>query len=776
MLGTRKLGLGLGLALAVAATVLSVGGGPEAATLSCDLHVSPTGSDTAAGTAAAPWRTPERARDHIRATQLNQNMTADLMVCLRGGRYARTQTFTVTNADSGSNGHKVVWAAYPGEKPIIDGGKAVTGWTQVAGQRYWVADVPTTAGFASYFRQLYVGGKRAQLATGKSFTGTSFFRDTTVANPGNPNNASRVYDGVVFPASAIKNYTNVTALRLLHRGVGFKSDYFPVTRITSDGTNTKVYLQQPYFQFRLNQGYGLAANEGFYVQNAFEELENPGEWYLNQTTRKIYYYPRAGENITTTPAYVPVVETLVNVQGSGETSKAHDVRITGITFQHSNWAWPGTNYIGGTQAEAMFGDPTKSAYTTNVPGQIRLTNTDRVEFTGNTVRHSANGGLQLRNGVHNTSVTGNLFHDLTAAGVIAGRWEDLGVSAATRTKNATISNNVVTDVGDDYWQGTGISLMNTYAVTVSHNLVFNVAYAGIHQRMADEYGLYSGVDGIGNTTFSHNEVYNVCTLKTFGMVDCASVYSFGAWPGSKVHHNYAHHVSNGSVFSADNQSYQIRWDYNVSDGGRFFCGNAVRSPSSVYASHNYATVSGVYTHFTFDVDGPPHIYPDAAWPAEAQSIINGAGLEPAYAGLRWQVPVDNLADWATVGTSSGWSSTPPAKLWDGMVETGEENATGNTAWVQYDFPADYQGLKFRLTQDGGGNYMATAWKVQRWSTGESRWVDIMPYQTLTGPGEVVYQPAADLATRKIRLFVQNANANGFAAAQEFSVGGQFKGA
>ncbi|MFI1093214.1 right-handed parallel beta-helix repeat-containing protein [Streptomyces sp. NPDC020917] len=773
----------LALALAMAVALLPLGALHAAAAAgsapsSCNYYVSPAGSDSAPGTVTAPWRTLEHARDYIRTNNLNQHMTSDLTVCLRGGRYTRTQTFSLTDADSGSDGHKVIWAAYPGEAPIVDGGKAVTGWTQVPGQPYWVADVPTTAGYASYFRQLYVGGVRAQLATGKGIAGTSFFRDTSVPNPGNPDNPGRVYDGIVFPASAIRDYSNVTDLRLVHQGAGFKADYFPVTRITSDGANARVYLQQPWFQSRLDAGSGLAFNDTFYVQNAFQELDSPGEWYLDQATHRLYYYPRAGERMATAHASVPVVETLVDVRGTSGTSKAHDIEVTGITFEHGNWMWPGSTFFGGSQAEAMYGDPDRHVYTTNVPGQIKLTNTDQISFIGNTVRYSANGGLQLLNGADHTTVTGNLFYNTTAAGIIAGRWEDLAVTADQRTEYAKIDDNVVYDTGDDFWQATGISLMNTYAVTVTHNLVFNTAYAGIHQRMADETGLYAGADGIGRTTFSYNEVYNAGTKKSFGMRDSGSIYSFGAWPGSSVDHNYVHGVTTGRAYMSDNQSYQTRWDYNVADGGLFFAASPVRSPLSVYASHNYTTTAtgSNYTYFIFDVDGAPHVSSDTAWPAEAQGIISGAGLEPAYARLLRHVPVSNLADYATARDASGWINAQPAKLWDGVVETGEEGGTANTASIEYDFPADYRALTFRLSQDGNGTYQATAWKVQRWNSSLNQWADIMPYQTLAGPGQVVYRPANNLATTKIRLYVENANAGGLVGVQEFSVTGQYRSA
>lgn len=185
--------------------------------------LSPTGSDAAAGTLTAPWRTLSGARDRIRSGSLNADMSADLGICLRGGRYSLTDTFTLGNADSGTDGHRVVYTAYLGETPVIDGGKAVRGWTKVEGKPYWSANVSTSAGYAPYFRQLYVDGVRARLATSKAIAGTAFFDD-----PGTP----FAKDGVVFPAASWKNYSNLTDVRLVQAGCGFKGDNFPVAGVT----------------------------------------------------------------------------------------------------------------------------------------------------------------------------------------------------------------------------------------------------------------------------------------------------------------------------------------------------------------------------------------------------------------------------------------------------------------------------------------------------------------------------------------------------------------
>ncbi|WP_328345371.1 right-handed parallel beta-helix repeat-containing protein [Streptomyces violaceus] len=768
---------------AMAAVTLAAGlvvSGTAEAAAACTFYVSASGSDGNAGTSPdRPWATLERARDHIRQHELNKDMRADLRVCLRGGRHTRTATFNLTEADSGSNGFKVVYQAYPGETPIVDGGKAVTGWKRVTEQPYFVADVPESAGYADYFRQLYVGGRRAQLAMGKGIVGSGFFDEASIPNPpANPERPTRSYDGVQFPAAGVPAYTNVRDIRLLHIAIGFKIDYFPVVDISASGADKRVRLAQPHFQARLNRddGFSLDYDDTFYVLNAFEELDSPGEWYLNRATNKVYYYPRAGEDVNQARAYVPKVETLVNVAGSSPSAKASAIAFDGITFEHGNWLLPRDRFIGGSQAEAQyaddpFKDPNQDGYGGEVPGQIKLTNARDITFTDNTVRKMGSGGLQLLTGAEDVTVTGNLFHNLTAAGVIAGRWMDVHVNGAQRTKNVTISNNVVTDTGDDFFPATGISLMNTYNVAITHNLVYDTAYSGFHQRKAEETSLLDGVDGIGKTTFSHNEVYNATSKQPWGVHDSGAVYSFGSWPGSEISHNYVHHSTSTANYYSDNQSHQTRWDYNVGKDGRFDFSPRYRKPLSVYASHNYTDFADNWLNGAiYDGDGRPHVVTDGAWPAEARTIMNQAGLEPAYAALGRKVPRENLADHSTVSQRSAWDSGL-GKLWDGVTETGEAGSNVNESWVQFDLGADYERFAFTIQQDNCCTWMTSHWKVQRWSASQNAWIDIMPYQAINTAAPVVYRPPADVATTNIRLYVRNSNQNGKVGVQEFNATG-----
>jgi hypothetical protein len=748
------------------------------------FYVSPTGSDSNSGTTAAtPWATLEKARNHIRQHNLNDNMTGDVVVYLRGGRHARTAPFDLTDADSGSNGFRVVYRAYPGETPIMDGGKAVTGWKQVSGAPYYVADVPESAGYADYFRQLYVGGKRAQVAMSEGIVGSAFWDDPAIPNPpANPDRPDRSYDGIEFPAGSVPAYTNVTDVRLFHIALGFKIDYFPLVDITTDGADKRVQLAQPHFQTRLNRDSGASIDYGhtYYFLNAFEELDSPGEWYLNQATDKIYYHPMPGEDVNAAGAYVPVVESLVNVTGRSTTAKARAITFDGITFEHGNWMLPRDRFIGGTQAEAMyaddpFNDPHYDGYGGEVPGQIRLTNTDGITFTNNTVRKMGSGGLQLLTGAENTTITGNVFHNLTAAGIIAGRWMDVHVGSAARTKNIVISNNIVADIGDDYFSATGISLMNTYNAKITHNLVYDTAYTAFHQRKSDEFSLVDGVGGVGKTTFSHNEIYLATSKQSWNVYDNAAVYTFGAWPGTVISHNYVRNHTSSSNFYSDNQSYQTRWDYNVSEDGRFDWSNRHREPLSVYASHNYTDASNSTTNgVIFDGDGGPHVISGGAWPAEARSIMDGAGLQASYEHLRSKVPTTNLANASTLSDNRSAWDRGLNKLYDETTLTGEIGAPLSEAWVQFDFGGDYNSFIFTIQQDNCCTWMITHWKVQRWSASQNAWIDIMPYQAINTTAPVVYKPPAHVATTGIRLYVQNTDTDGKVAVQEFNVAGVAK--
>src|SRR5580693_2698679 len=154
------------LPLVLSALGLTVGLGGCAAT-STDpvgsIYVAPSGDDANSGTSSHPLKTLEQARDRVRA--LIPFATGDITVYLQGGVYRLSRPLLLGEPDSGANGHRVIYAAAPGQQPIISGGAAVTGWKLVdAGKNLWMASAP--AGLQNT-RQLFVNGVRATRASGR---------------------------------------------------------------------------------------------------------------------------------------------------------------------------------------------------------------------------------------------------------------------------------------------------------------------------------------------------------------------------------------------------------------------------------------------------------------------------------------------------------------------------------------------------------------------------------------------------------------------------------
>ena len=611
-----------------------------------DLYVSPDGDDANPGTLALPLKTLERARLVVRANK--GSMARDINVYLRAGRHELAAPLVFDAGDSGTNGKYINYMAYNNEQPVVSGGKMITGWTQVAGKSYYVANTPVASGFADYFRQLYVNGVRAYRASSSWIAGTSFY-----AAPATPEST----DGITFAASALKTYTNVKDIRLLHVN-SFKVDEWPVVAVVTNGSTTSVQCAQPHFQIRADRGY-LAATDKFMIVNALQELDKPGEWYHDRAEQKAYYYPKAGENMSTAEVIAPGFDAdfMVRLDGGAIATPVKNIRFQGLVFEHGNWLYTRDTMLGGTQAEALYspsGTEPSSAYVSlgganlyvqEVPGDITLNHTSGIQFIGNTVRHMAACGIHLYNDVTQTLIEGNIFHDTTGAGIVVGRFRaayiDNDIPGEAIVNDNVIRNNVVRDTGRDFMAATGISLMAARKTVVANNDIDMTAYSGIHTRMQTK-GNYTTHDtdttpDIGQSTITANRVGQAGWASIYGVGDNGSIYTHGPNKDSVFSKNYVMPADNVSGFYDDDNSFRITYSQNVNRKS-YNMSNRTADPTTILFNSNYGTggappssgcVVSNYTQISATV---------TAWPQAATDIANAAGLEAAYKPLLTKVP------------------------------------------------------------------------------------------------------------------------------------------
>src|SRR5262245_15641949 len=92
-----------------------------------DFFVATSGSDDNPGTSKKPFATLARARDAVRRLRTEGERKADVTVLIRGGTFTLNESVTFGADDSGTADRRIVYAAYPGEKPIFSGGRTITG-------------------------------------------------------------------------------------------------------------------------------------------------------------------------------------------------------------------------------------------------------------------------------------------------------------------------------------------------------------------------------------------------------------------------------------------------------------------------------------------------------------------------------------------------------------------------------------------------------------------------------------------------------------------------
>ena len=127
--------------------------------LGAEFYVAPDGSDAGPGTKSKPFATVERGRDAAREL-IKQGLKEDVTVYLRGGTYYIMDPVVFDSRDTGSENCSVTYAAFPGEQPLISGGRVIkTRWEKVD-DSIWKTHLPDVKAGAWWFRSLYIEGKR----------------------------------------------------------------------------------------------------------------------------------------------------------------------------------------------------------------------------------------------------------------------------------------------------------------------------------------------------------------------------------------------------------------------------------------------------------------------------------------------------------------------------------------------------------------------------------------------------------------------------------------
>ncbi|MDP6506567.1 MAG: right-handed parallel beta-helix repeat-containing protein, partial [Planctomycetota bacterium] len=427
------------------------------------------------------------------------------------GTHYLDEPVVFTQEDSGTADSPVVYTAYAGEKPVLSGGRRIGDWKKGEGE-IWTAQLPKEMVGKVLPRQLFINGRRAVRARSPN---TGYFKVEGLIAPKPGAKWNEGVDKFRFKRGDILPWKDLNNVEV----IVFHSWNTSRVRIASINEKQSIITFTGLTVFR---PLGWDPNQRYYVENALEALDSPGEWYCDPLAGIVHYWPLPGERLNDAEVIVPMLGELLRFDGKPDEGKfVKHIQIRGLSFRHSDWSLPDKGY----------GDP-QAAVT--VPAAVMADGAIQCAIEECEIAHVGTYALWLRRGCKDNRIVQNHIHDMGAGAVRIGESRMAKEDIAESSRNL-ISNNYIHDGGNVYPEGVSIWLAQSSHNRISHNEIHSFNYSGMsigwnwgYQRNRTDH----------NTT-ENNHIHHVVR----GVLsDGGGIYTLGTQTGSVLRNNLIHDV------------------------------------------------------------------------------------------------------------------------------------------------------------------------------------------------------------------------------------------
>lgn len=427
-------------------------------------------------------------------------------ILLRKGIYPLSAPITVTPACSGASAENpLVIAAYPNERPVLSGGRRITGWHPVPGREgVWQVYLPDVREGKWYFHELFVNGQRRQRAR----TPNDGYYHIQGPSPQDSPATFKFRPGDIEKQWATDSDVEVVAyfawadIRMQIRAV--------------DETNHIVTLSgTPRKSNRENDAQ-------YYIENAPDALDQPGEWYLNRHSGVLTYWAEPWEDMSRAVVIAPRLHQLVIMRGDPQTkATVHHVTWRGITFAYTDWSLGPHGYADTQAAVAVHGD---------FEGEwVRDCTIEDCTFT-----HLADYAIELGRGAKHCRVVGNEIRDIGAGGVRIGE-QTIRTNEFDTCGGHIVTDNDIHDLGNVYAPAVGVFILQSAHNRIAHNDIYDLYYTGISVGWTWGYKKSPCHDNL----IEYNNIHDIGK----GLLsDMGGVYTLGPQQGTVIRNNIIHDV------------------------------------------------------------------------------------------------------------------------------------------------------------------------------------------------------------------------------------------
>lgn len=462
---------------------------------------------------------------------------------------------------------------------VLSGGRRLTDWQPVTKRRaslpplaqtnIWQTSIPKADGHYITFRQLWINGKKAVRARNPS--DGQFFRLT---------GWNKTNHTAAIPTTALAGIKSPGDLEMVINQV-WEIAVLRVESLSAERSNTFLTFKQPEGKIEFEHPWPpviVTTNyqAPFYLVNAIEFLDSPGEWFADFSAGKIYYWPRAGEDMLHAETIVPVLENLLTIEGSLD-RPARGIHFKGITFAHTTWRRPaemghvplqagmflldakklspkGTPYHRGLDNLAWIGRP---------PAAVTVKNASDIIFENCSFEHLAATGLDFESGTCSNLVQGCTFSDIGGNGLQIGEFSQPDVETHVPfnpsdyrviCSHETIANNRFRHCGTEDWGCMGICVGYARNITIHNNKITQMPYTGISVG----WGWTKHLNASRDNQITGNHIHDVGQI----LGDLGGIYTLSAQPGTVIAENYIHDIT-PSLYAPDTN----HWFYLYLDEG-----------------------------------------------------------------------------------------------------------------------------------------------------------------------------------------------------------------